>query len=152
MTFPETALLTSTFVSGWTLPTSVTLTWMSATSALPTLTGSFGSCLLLAFAFMATNTPITATARTMMEMVANLRLRLDAVIPAHPLLLRITGEQAKGCSRLLQLAAADGRPMRAARGVPAARGGDLLDLLAIVAGLLGQRGDGESLGRGDVKD
>src|SRR5205085_784473 len=85
MTLPLTALLTSTFTSGWTLPTSVTLTWMSPTSVLPTLTDSFGSCLLLAFAFMATKTPATAKATTMMDTVANFRLRLDELIPTHPL-------------------------------------------------------------------
>src|SRR5437764_5668918 len=85
MTLPLTALLTSTFTSGWTLPTSVTLTWMSPTSVLPTLTDSFGSCLLLAFAFMATKTATTAKATTMMDTVANFRLRLDELIPTHPL-------------------------------------------------------------------
>src|SRR5258706_234526 len=66
MTFPDTTLFTSTLTSGWTLPTSVTFTWISATSALPTFTGSFASG-FLPVAFMATNVMTIATARTMIE-------------------------------------------------------------------------------------
>ena len=79
MTLPETFDLTSTLTSGCTLPTSVTFTSMSATSALPTFAGSFGSFGVLPFAFIATNATMTMIASPMAEKIATFFLRLDAM-------------------------------------------------------------------------
>ena len=77
-TLPDTTLFTSTLTSGWTLPTSVTFTWMSATSALPTFTGSLASG-FLPVAFMATNVMTIATARTMIDHTASFFLRFPLI-------------------------------------------------------------------------
>src|SRR6266540_1220806 len=79
MTLPETFDLTSTLTSGCTLPTSVTLTWMSATSTLPTFAGSFGSFGVLPFAFIATKAMTMMSASPMAERIATFFLRLDAM-------------------------------------------------------------------------
>src|ERR1043165_3066297 len=79
MTFPDTADLTSTLTSGCTLPTSVTLTWMSATSALPTFAGSFGSFGVPPFAFIATKAMTTTRASPIPEKIASFFFRFDAM-------------------------------------------------------------------------
>src|SRR4051794_3325831 len=77
-TLPDTTLFTSTLTSGCTLPTSVTFTWTSATSALPTFTGSFASG-FLPVAFIATNVMTIATARTMIDHTASFFLRFPLI-------------------------------------------------------------------------
>src|SRR3954454_15193508 len=77
-TLPDTTLFTSTMTSGCTFPTSVTFTWMSATSALPTFTGSFTSG-FFADAFMATNVMTIATASTMIDQTASFFLRFPLI-------------------------------------------------------------------------
>src|ERR1041385_5057812 len=79
MTFPDTADLTSTLTSGCTLPTSVILTWMSATSALPTFAGSFGSFGVPPFAFIATKAMTTTSASPIAEKIASFFFRFDAM-------------------------------------------------------------------------
>src|SRR5258706_277873 len=71
---------TSTFTSGWTVPTSVTLTCTSAISALPILTGALGSCLFEPLAFIATNPATTTTARMMVK-IQTFFLRLVLIRP-----------------------------------------------------------------------
>src|SRR5690349_19074185 len=82
MTLPDTADFTSTFTSGCTFPTSVTFTCTSATSAFPVFTGGFASGLFAPFAFIATKTPTTTTAR-MIEKIQTFFRFFGALMPLY---------------------------------------------------------------------